>query len=52
MAKKPSALDPDFKEKIEEVFGDMDHWQKKQISLLYDLATRDEKTGLYNNNFF
>ena len=45
---KVSALDPKFKEKIEELFGTM----KESISLLYETAIRDEKTGLYNSKFF
>lgn len=45
-------LDFRTKEKIEEFFGNMSRHQKKFISWLYELATRDEKTGLYNNKFF
>jgi len=45
---KVSALDPKFKEKIEELFGTM----KESISMLYEAAIRDEKTGLYNSKFF
>ena len=48
LRKKVSALDPKFKEKIEELFGTM----KESISLLYEAAIRDEKTGLYNSKFF
>lgn len=48
LREKASALDPKFKEKIEELFGTM----KESISLLYEAATRDEKTGLYNSKFF
>ncbi len=48
LRKKASALDPKFKEKIEELFGTM----KESISLLYEAAIRDEKTGLYNSKFF
>ena len=48
LKQKVSALDPKFREKIEELFGTM----KESISLLYEAATRDEKTGLYNSKFF
>jgi len=50
--KKLHTFDLKTKEKIEELFGDADRRQKKYISWLYELATRDEKTGLYNNKFF
>lgn len=46
--KKISALDPKFKKKIEELFETMN----ESISILYDAATHDEKTGLYNSKFF
>ena len=52
LKKKTDVLHPKFKEKIKEIFGNMSHLQKKHISDLYDLATLDEKTGLYNNKFF
>ncbi|HTZ42001.1 MAG TPA: GGDEF domain-containing protein [Candidatus Omnitrophota bacterium] len=45
---KVSALDPKFREKINELFMAM----HKSISMLYDAAIHDEKTGLYNNKFF
>jgi len=45
---KLSALDPRFRKRIEELLKDMN----ESISLLYDAATHDEKTGLYNNKFF
>lgn len=48
LKEKVSALDPKFREKIEELFGTM----KESISLLYEAAIHDEKTGLYNNKFF
>ncbi len=48
LKKKVSALDPKFREKIEELFGTM----KESISMLYEAATHDEKTGVYNNKFF
>ena len=48
LKEKVSALDPKFREKIEELFGTM----KESISLLYEVAIHDEKTDLYNNKFF
>jgi diguanylate cyclase (GGDEF)-like protein len=48
LSKKISALDPRFRKKIEELFSSM----SESISMLYDAATHDEKTGLYNNKFF
>ncbi len=50
--KKTDVLHPEFKENIGEIFGDISRVQKKHISDLYDFATLDEKTGLYNNKFF
>ncbi|MGD9275671.1 MAG: GGDEF domain-containing protein [Candidatus Pacearchaeota archaeon] len=46
--KKISALDPKFQEKITKLFESM----HESISMLYEAATHDEKTGLYNNKFF
>ena len=46
--KKLSALDPRFRKKITELLDTM----HESISLLYEAATHDEKTGLYNNKFF
>ena len=46
--KKISALDPRFRKNIEELFSAMN----ESISMLYEAATHDEKTGLYNNKFF
>ena len=45
---KMSALDPRFRKKIEELFTSMN----ESVSMLYEVATHDEKTGLYNNKFF
>jgi len=45
---KLNALDPRFKKKIEDLFESIN----QSVSLLYDAATHDEKTGLYNNKFF
>jgi len=46
--RKLSALDPRFKKQITQLLDSM----HESISLLYDAATHDEKTGLYNNKFF
>jgi diguanylate cyclase (GGDEF)-like protein len=45
---KLSALDPRFRKKITDLFESVN----ESISMLYDAATHDEKTGLYNNKFF
>jgi len=45
---KLSALHPEFKKKMEELMAMM----LDSVSLLYEEATHDEKTGLYNNKFF
>jgi diguanylate cyclase (GGDEF)-like protein len=45
---KLHALDPRFRKKIQDLFESMN----ESISMLYDAATHDEKTGLYNNKFF
>jgi len=46
--KKIHALDPRFREKIKGLFEAM----HESVSMLYDAAVHDEKTGLYNNKFF
>ncbi|MCL5018535.1 MAG: GGDEF domain-containing protein [Candidatus Pacearchaeota archaeon] len=46
--KKLSALDPRFQKKIQDLFQSIN----ESVSLLYETATHDEKTGLYNNKFF
>lgn len=47
--KKSEVLSPDFVKKLKETLPkDM----KENLSLLYEIATKDEKTGLYNNHFF
>jgi len=46
--KKLHALDPRFRERFTELMSMMD----ESISLLYEAATHDEKTRLYNNKFF
>ncbi len=48
LKKKISALDPSFKKRVEELFKLIN----ESVSSLYDAATHDEKTGLYNNKFF
>jgi len=45
--KKLHALDPKFRKKFKELMSMMD----ESVSLLYEVATHDEKTGLYNNKF-
>jgi diguanylate cyclase (GGDEF)-like protein len=46
--KKLSALDPRFRKKIHDLLDSM----HESVSMLYEAATHDEKTGLYNNKFF
>ncbi|MCK5149396.1 GGDEF domain-containing protein [Candidatus Pacearchaeota archaeon] len=46
--KKLHALDPRFRTRFKELMSMMD----ESISLLYEVAIHDEKTGLYNNKFF
>ena len=46
--KKLSALDPRFRKKISDLFASI----HESVSMLYEAATHDEKTGLYNNKFF
>ncbi len=48
MKEKLHALDPRFRKKFTELMSMME----ESVSLLYDAATHDEKTGLYNNKFF
>ena len=45
---KLSALDPRFRKKIKDLFKSID----ESVSVLYEVATHDEKTGLYNHKFF
>ncbi|HTY43932.1 MAG TPA: GGDEF domain-containing protein [Patescibacteria group bacterium] len=45
---KLSALDPRFRKKIQDLFSSIN----ESVSMLYDAAIHDEKTGLYNNKFF
>lgn len=45
---KLSALDPRFRKKIQDLFASIN----ESVSMLYDAAIHDEKTGLYNNKFF
>jgi len=48
LKKKLSALNPDLKKQLEEMMKKM----HISISILYEAATKDEKTGLYNSRFF
>ena len=48
LKEKIALLEPKARKKIEDLFENMND----SISLLYDIATTDEKTGLYNNKFF
>ena len=45
---KVKFLDPKIREKIGETFKEM----SESVDLLYEAATRDEKTGIYNHRFF
>lgn len=45
---KLDVLDPKFRKQIERIFDNVN----VSISMLYDAATTDKKTGLYNHNFF
>ncbi len=46
--KKLHALDPRFRKKIERLLEEMN----ESISILYEAASKDEKTNLYNSKFF
>lgn len=48
LKRKIASLDPKIRRKIEDLFKKMN----ESISLLYDIAVLDEKTGLYNSRFF
>ncbi len=48
MKKKIAVLDPKFRKEVKDLLDHMNDC----IGVLYDAATRDEKTGLYNNKFF
>jgi diguanylate cyclase (GGDEF)-like protein len=48
MKKVSSVLDPEFKREVEKVLARF----KKDLYELHDLATKDEKTGIYNHRFF
>lgn len=48
MVKGKSILKPDFKLRINNVINDL----KASLYELHDAATLDEKTGIYNHNFF
>lgn len=46
--KKLKILNPEVKKKLSKLIKEIE----KNIDYLYDLATIDEKTGVYNNKFF
>jgi diguanylate cyclase (GGDEF)-like protein len=48
LKEKIALLEPKTRMQIESLFENMN----QSIALLYDIATTDEKTGLYNNKFF
>ncbi|MBU0894285.1 MAG: GGDEF domain-containing protein [Nanoarchaeota archaeon] len=48
LKKRLKSVDYKTRRKIEKLFKEMN----ESISLLFDIATRDEKTGLYNDKFF
>ncbi len=59
LKKSMHVLDPKFQKHIDDLIQDFkDHIEglfekvSKSVSLLYDAATHDEKTGVYNNKFF
>lgn len=52
MKKGNLRLDENFLKNLESLLKEMKPSQKKYISWLYELATHDEKTGLYNTKFF
>lgn len=45
---KINVLEPKFKEQFSKVLNTLNN----SLSLLYDIATKDEKTGIYNHRFF
>ena len=45
---KLDVLDPKFRKEIDKLFDNV----SDSISMLYDAATQDKKTGVYNHNFF
>jgi diguanylate cyclase (GGDEF)-like protein len=42
----------EFNKQLKKLFGKLNKSQKEFVSLLYEAAVRDEKTGLYNSKFF
>lgn len=57
--KKISVLDPNFRKHVDDLLEDFKihieglfEKMSESVSLLYETATHDEKTGLYNNKFF
>jgi GGDEF domain-containing protein len=45
-------LDKKTKKEVQKLFGNLNKKQEKFISKIYELATKDYKTKLYNNRFF
>jgi diguanylate cyclase (GGDEF)-like protein len=45
---KTKFLNPKIRKRIEDLFKEMN----ESVEILYEAATRDEKTGLYNHRFF
>lgn len=45
---KINVLDPKFRKQIEKILENVN----VSVSMLYESATKDEKTGVYNHNFF
>lgn len=52
MEEKVFTSDEEFNKQLKKIFGKMDKDQKEFLSILYDAAVKDEKTGLYNSKFF
>ena len=48
LKRKKNVLDPDFKGRVRRVIREI----KAQLYELHDVATKDEKTGIYNYRFF
>ncbi len=48
MKNKLDFIGTEFRKKLKQVINHLD----KSVDVLYEIATKDEKTGLYNNRFF
>lgn len=48
MQKKMNVLEPEFKKQISKILANI----SDSLEMLYDVATKDEKTGIYNHRFF